>query len=116
MGLTSSKVRLSGPSGSRELELLVDTGSSHTWVSKNLLKTLGIEPLYRAKFKTMSGKLSRRVGEAVMEIEGRRATRIVVFADDSDAQVLGVDALEGLGFEVDPVAKKLKKTEYIAAY
>ena len=50
------------------------------------------------------------------ELAGERATRIVVFAEKGDAAVLGVDSLEGLGFEVDPVGKKLKKLESIAAY
>ena len=30
--------------------------------------------------------------------------------------VLGVEALEGLGFEVDPVTKQLKKVEAFIAY
>ena len=39
------------------------------------------------------------------------ATRIVVFAECEDAEVLGVDALEGLRLEVDPVTKQLRKVE-----
>ena len=36
---------------------------------------------------------------------GEKATTVVVFADEGDGKVLGVHALEGLGFEVDPVTK-----------
>ncbi|MEM0024609.1 MAG: hypothetical protein QXF90_08080 [Thermofilaceae archaeon] len=43
------------------------------------------------------------------------ATRIVVFAESEDAEVLGVDALEGLRLEVDPVTKQLGKVEALLA-
>jgi len=43
------------------------------------------------------------------------ATRIVVFAESEDAEVLGVDALEGLRLEVDPVTKQLRKVEALLA-
>jgi len=50
-----------------------------------------------------------------MEYANERATRMVVFAHGGDAHVLGVDALEGLGLEVDPVTKELRKTEALLA-
>jgi len=50
-----------------------------------------------------------------MEYANERATRMVVFAQGEDAHVLGVDALEGLGLEVDPVTKELRKTEALLA-
>jgi len=52
----------------------------------------------------------------VVESSGEKATRIVVFAMEGDAQVLGVDSLEGLGLEVDPTSKQLKKVESFLAY
>jgi predicted aspartyl protease len=52
----------------------------------------------------------------VIESSGEKATRIVVYADERDAQVLGVDSLEGLGLEVDPTSKRLKKVESFIAY
>jgi predicted aspartyl protease len=39
----------------------------------------------------------------------------VVFGIDKDAGVLGVHALEGLGLEVDPITKELKKVDAILA-
>lgn len=38
-----------------------------------------------------------------------------MFAENSDAEVLGLHALEGLGLEVDPVNKRLKEAEAILA-
>ena len=50
-----------------------------------------------------------------MEYGGERATRMVVFAEKGDANVLGVDALEGLGLEVDSTTKELRKSEALLA-
>ena len=77
---------------------------------------LGIKPKGSWKFKTVDGRiLEREIGEAVMECMGERATRMVVFAEEGDAAILGVDALEGLRLEVDPVTKQLKKAEALLA-
>jgi len=46
---------------------------------------------------------------------GERVTRVVVFAEDGDEEVLGVYTLEGLAIEFDPVANVLRKVEAILA-
>jgi predicted aspartyl protease len=97
----------------------VGTGSIFTWIDNGSLKELGIEPLAekRKKFRTVEGRgILRDLGEATLELAGDRATRIVVFAEKGDFAVLGADSLEGLGFEIDPVSKNLKKLESFAAY
>jgi len=113
-----AKVRLHSPdmSKSEQVELLVDTGSTYTWVSKVVLERLNVEAKTARKFKTIDGRLlERKVGEVLMEYMNEKATRMVVFADRGDAEVLGVDALEGLGLEVDPITKKLRKAEALLA-
>jgi predicted aspartyl protease len=68
------------------------------------------------RFKTIEGKIIERdIGEAIIECLGEKATRIVVFARKDDAEVLGVDALEGLRLEVDPITKQLRKIEALLA-
>jgi len=99
-----------------ELELLVDTGSTYAWVKRGRLEELGIRPMTVWRFRTIEGRvIEREIGEAVIECLGERATRIVVFAEESDAEVLGVDALEGLRLEVDPATKQLRKVEALLA-
>jgi len=117
MGLTYAQLRIIGPRASDELELLVDTGSLYTWIQKKNLEKLGVSPVGKRKFRTIEGReLVRQIGETVMELSGEKATRIVVFAEEGDAQVLGADSLEGLAFEVDPTTKRLKKVEAFVAY
>jgi clan AA aspartic protease len=113
-----AKVTLYSPDMSRseQIELLVDTGSTYTWVSAMLLERLNVKAKSTRKFKTIDGRLlERKIGEVLMEHMNEKATRMVVFADKGDAEVLGVDALEGLGLEVDPITKQLKKAEALLA-
>jgi len=118
MGHTRAKVTLHSPdtSKSEQIELLVDTGSTYTWISGIVLKRLNVEVKTARRFKTIDGRLlERKVGEAIIEYMNEKATRMVVFADRGDKEVLGVDALEGLGLEVDPITKQLRKAEALLA-
>jgi len=119
MGYTLARVRLCNPydaSRCAELELLVDTGSAYTWVKRGRLEELGVKSMAKWKFRTIEGRvIERDIGEAIIECLGERATRIVVFAEESDAEVLGVDTLEGLRLEVDPTTKQLRKIEALLA-
>jgi len=117
MGMTYSEVTVAGRSATRKLTLIVDTGSLYTWISRERLRGIGVKPIAKRTFRTITGEeITRDVGEATFEIIGERATRIVVFAEQDDSEVLGVDALEGLGLEVDPTTKELRKVRALAAY
>jgi len=117
MGLTYAQVRVTGPKTSEELRLLVDTGSLYTWIHRATLERLGTTELGERRFRTIEGRdIRRKVGEAVIELSAERATRIIVYAEEGDAEVLGADSLEGLGLELDPLSKRLKKVEAFIAY
>jgi predicted aspartyl protease len=114
-----ARVRLCNPrdeSMCDELELLVDTGSTYTWIKREKLTRLSVKGTGRRLFRTIGNRaIEREVGEAVVECLGRRATTTVVFAEERDNEVLGLHALEGLGLEVDPVTGKLRESESILA-
>jgi predicted aspartyl protease len=115
MGYTLAKVNVYNPKDEllkEEFELLVDTGSTYTWIRRGKLTKLGIKSMGR--LRCIDNRIIERdVGEAVIECLGRRAASIVVFAEEKDNEVLGLHALEGLGLEVDPVTRKLRETEAI---
>jgi len=119
MGHTVAKVKLYNPhdlSKSTHIELLVDTGSTYTWIKGEKLEKIGIKPIDKRKFRTIDNRvIERKIGEAIAECLNRRATTIAVFAEETDNEVLGLHALEGLGLEVDPVSKQLKEAEAILA-
>ncbi len=99
-----------------ERAILVDTGAVYSWISEKILNELGVKPKRRRRFKTITGSIVERdIGEVLMEIDREEATVPVVFAKENDAEVLGSTALEILGFEVDPIEKKLKKIEALLA-
>ncbi len=114
--MTYATVKIKGSKGSQKRTLLVDTGSLYTWVDGRLLRRIGVAPGRKRVFRTISGEVTRPVGEALLELLGERSTSIVVFGEEVDAQVLGAHALEGLGFEVDPTTKTLRKASTFFAY
>jgi len=118
LGHTTAKVTLrsSDQKDAEHVELLVETGSTYTWVSSALLKRLRVETKTVRRFKTIDGRLlERSVGEVLIEYLDEKATTMVVFAEKGDAEVLGVYALEGLGLEVDPTTEQLRKVEALLA-
>jgi predicted aspartyl protease len=116
MGHTIAKVKIIGKKGEIEKDVLVDTGSTYTWVKGNDLKKIGIEPLQEIIFTTIEGKkIKRKIGRAEIEVMGRKEFTIVVFAEAEDKEVLGVHALEGLRLEVDVITGKLKEVEAVLA-
>jgi predicted aspartyl protease len=119
MGHTTATAKICNPQDNTkciETELIVDTGSTYTWVRREKLETIGIRPSKTRKFRTIEGKtIERKVSEAVIECLRKSATRIVVFAEKGDAEVMGIDTLEGLGLEIDPVTKQLRKAESLLA-
>lgn len=100
-----------------ELQLVVDTGSVFTWIPSDVAQRLGILPTDIQRFRSIDrGGIQRPVGDAVVELEGRRGAVGVVFGQPGDALVLGVTALERLGFEVDPRTQRLRRLDEQAAF
>jgi clan AA aspartic protease len=117
MGLTRVRVVIKNPEAEifREIDLNVDTGSIFTWISRDVLKELNIRPRRVRHFKTIDGRIiTREVGIVTIKYEDFEGDVEVVFAEKDDAQVLGVTALETLGFEVDPVTGKLRYVGHLA--
>lgn len=117
MGITKVKVLVKNPQSGvgRDVELIVDTGSIFTWVSRDVLESIGIKPRRLRHFRTIDGRvIARSVGLATIKYEDYEGDVEVVFGEPGDAQVLGVAALETLGLEVDPVSGKLKYVGHLA--
>jgi len=119
MGHTIAHVRICNPHDASRclgLELLVDTGSTYTWIKHDKLVKLGIEPVEKVRFRTIDNRaVERPIGEMVVECTQKKATTIVVFAEENDNEVLGLHALEGLRLEVDPVTRQLREVEAVLA-
>ncbi|MEM2926008.1 MAG: aspartyl protease [Candidatus Bathyarchaeia archaeon] len=101
------------PDKTLEVEGIVDTGAIYSVIPRKSLTDLGIKPLERRRFRTFGGYIERDLGEAGMELLGRRRTVTVVMGDLEDQVVLGVTALESFGLEADPVRGTLKEAELL---
>jgi len=119
MTMLSVSVRIYADGDGRapvEVEALVDTGAIFTLLPRSILQSLGLESRGKQAFRTVDGKaIERDIGVAHVEVQGRRSSIPipVIFGDPTDIPVLGVTALEILGFQFDPVRGELRPTEFL---
>jgi predicted aspartyl protease len=96
------------PERREPLKLLVDTGSTYTWVSAAFLHALGVQPTEHRRVLTIEGKtVDRPAAEVLITLEGRSLHTICLFGESGDLEVLGAYTLEGFGLAVDPVQRRL---------
>jgi predicted aspartyl protease len=118
MGTFTAKLRVwkaDHPEGAQELELLVDTGASFSWISKARLERLGVTATYQMPFRTIDGRvLERDMAVVYIASDGRFVPDLVVMAEEGESEVIGAHSIEGLGMAADPVQKKLVPTVMLA--
>jgi len=103
------------PTRVAEVELLVDTGATLTWVPREVLNQLGVPRLRRRSFIVADGRtIERDTAGAVVRLNGNEANVTVVAAEPGDGRLLGATALESVGFSVDPIGRRLIPQELIA--
>ena len=90
-------------------QLLVDTGSAYTWISKDVLERIGVaREAKNVAFTMANGRpVTRAIGFVILEVDGIETADEVVFGEPGDLQLLGARTLEGLNLRVDSVARKL---------
>jgi aspartyl protease family protein len=114
MGSFSAKLRVWNPNSPEkveELEAMVDTGAAFSWMHRERLERLGVERLRRIGFRAIDGSIVERETAAVWVASNDfKAPDIIVMAEPSDMEVIGVHTIEGLGLAADPVQKKLIPT------
>ena len=111
MGTFFVEVPLAAPERPERREphkLLVDTGSTYTWVSATFLHRLGVQPTEQRRVLTIEGKaVDRPAAEILITLEGRTLHTLCLFGESGDLEVLGAYTLEGFGLAVDPVQRRL---------
>src|SRR5438128_10002964 len=93
MGVTALKVRLSNPRDRRravEKDLLVDSGSIYAVVPAPVLRRIGVRPSGKETFTLADGThITRAVGTALFEIDGREGASKLLFGPPGDAALSG---------------------------
>jgi predicted aspartyl protease len=117
MGFTYVKVKVANPltpTKSEDIELLVDSGAIFTSIPGEVLKSLDLKPVDRERLRVYGGDVvEREIGWALIEYGGKRRVVPVIFGEMGDTPILGATSLEALGFQVDPLTKKLKPIEFL---
>ena len=116
MGFIHVDVDVSNPGNSdlrESVQLLVDTGAMLSVLPSSVLDKLDIRRMQRRRFVGFGGVVARDIGTVDMTYMGVQAGVTVIFGAEGDPLVMGVTALEVLGFEVDPVNGKLNQLDLI---
>ena len=116
VGVFNCLLRISTLDGehSREVEAMVDTGSTYTLMPASLLRDMGISPTRRATFEFGDGRIAELdMARAWVTIDGASEVTPVVFGEEGASPLIGAVTLEELLLAVDPVGRKLVSTRAI---
>jgi clan AA aspartic protease len=98
----------SDPGRVADVDLMIDTGATLSWVPRAILEQLGVPRLSRRRLILADGgTVDRETAGVLMRLKGTEGVVTVVIAESGDAHLLGATALETLGFSVDPVRQQL---------
>lgn len=118
MGQFSVRATIAHPSDSTrqaEVELLVDTGATLSWVPREMVERLGMPRLRRQTFLVADGRtVERETAGAMVRVDGKEAIVTVVVAEPGDASLLGATTLESLGFGLDLIRQQLVPRQLLA--
>ena len=110
MGTFRVQVEIADPTGGwfDRVEALVDTGATYTWIPRDLLDRLAVQPEEERRFILANGReVSYPIGWIRVRIDGRSQPTIAVFGDPGSDPLLGAFTLEGFGLAADPVNRRL---------
>jgi clan AA aspartic protease len=117
MGITEVTVEVSNPRDQtrwQKLELIADAGAIFSVIPKSALEQLGINPYAEETFHLADGsEIQRALGDVFIRIDGKARTVPTIFGEPTDTPLLGVTALEILGYAIDPRTRKLEPTKML---
>ena len=110
MGFTYVNVTVHGRKASRDIKMLVDTGSTYIVLNPEVIRELGlIETPYSIEL-TLADKrrVKTKLYLAEVEVRGRKGPAFIAELN-VPTPILGVYALETLGFKVNPRTGELEE-------
>jgi predicted aspartyl protease len=112
MGLTHVVVKIGnlGSDDFYDANFLVDTGAVESMARASELKRVGIKPVGKRTYELASGELrDYEYGLAQLRFMDEITSTDIIFGPENAEPILGVLALEGAGFIVDPKSQTLRK-------
>jgi predicted aspartyl protease len=91
------------------LKSLIDTGATFPALPEDVVEMLSL-PIYgEAEAETATGREKVRISAAIIQIEDRTSLSYIIIRPRGTTPLIGVVALEQMGFRVDPITGKLIK-------
>ncbi len=118
MGITTVSLLITSLDGKKKASgtFLVDTGATYTIIPADMVKKLDLKADRTQEFSLADGTImERKLGSAVVHLDGRKAPSIVVIGEKDDSPLLGAVTLEGMGLVVDPFSRKLRAMKLMLA-
>lgn len=119
MGLIDVKLKVKNPKDeSKYLEekFLVDSGANFTVLPEKAWKKLKLKPSWEQEFSLTDGRIiKRKIGNAIIEYQGRQSATPIILGKKRDSLLLGVITLESLGLTLDPFQRKIYRTKLMMA-
>lgn len=113
VGETRVIVRIHGPKGHADVEMVADTGATLTTISETVADEIGLVSGGRVTVKLADGtRKTVTVADAEVEVRGDRAPVRVLVGPADQVSLLGLTSLETLGLKVNPVERRLEPSEY----
>ena len=97
-----------GPSGEANIDALVDTAATYSWIPEDLLRELGVRPITTKAFTLADGReMQYPIGPITARIDGEEMPTLCIFGDSGTEPLLGALTLEAFLLAVDPFNKRL---------
>ncbi len=113
MGAFRVTIEIGDKDGQRfeQVDALVDTGATYTWIPASLLRQLGHSPDEQRQFILADGRdVMYGLAWLPMRFDGRVRPTPITFGDEGTEPLLGVVTLEEFGLGVDAVNQRLVPT------
>lgn len=90
------------------IELMVDSGSTYTWLPRSLIQRLGLHVSGKRPVRLADGRIVEKEGvDALIRLDGEVHSNFCLIADEGDGLLLGALTLETFSMGVDPINRKL---------
>jgi clan AA aspartic protease len=109
---TIVEVTIINPKNKKEMvvDMLVDSGSEVTTLSKDIAEGLGLNTKEKEKIELYANKtVSFPTANAEIKVQGRKVPIKAYVVDKPREMVLAINVIEALGFNINPVEGRLVK-------
>jgi predicted aspartyl protease len=116
MGLTYIEGVVGGPSGTRLVRFLVDSGAKYSLLPADDWRAIGLTPRRRLTFVLADGTtIERDVSECHIALPQGEGHTPVILGEPGDEALLGVVTLEILGLVLHPFNRTLQPARMLLA-